>query len=300
MRLTEVAGSAKFTVLRDGDFRNLGFLDDRHESQFVFLESRQFLAALLRCPNIHAVLTTPELAERIPGHLALATCGQPRLAFAAIHNHLAQTGFYWEEFATVIDPGADVHPAAWIAPKNVRVGQGSVVGPHATILERCVVGESVIIGAGAVLGGVGFQTVRAAQGMVEMRHAGGLLVHDRVHILPGAVIATGLFRNNTTIGCEARVGSQAFLSHGVQVGEHSFVGHGAVVNGNVKIGRQAWVGPGAVISNNLEIGDRAFVSLGAVVIRDVPPGEQVSGNFATSHQRLLRHMAEMEAEGGPG
>jgi UDP-3-O-[3-hydroxymyristoyl] glucosamine N-acyltransferase len=300
MRLTEVACAADIAVLRDGDFRNLGFLDHGHESQFVFLEGQQFLEALLKCENIRAVLTTPELAKQIPGHLALATCGQPRLAFAAIHNHLAQTGFYWEEFATVIDPGADVHPAAWIAPKNVRVGRNSVVGPHATILERCVAGEDVIIGAGAVLGGVGFQTVRASQGMVEMRHAGGLVVHDRVHILPGAVIATGLFRYNTTIGCEARVGSQAFISHGVQVGEHSFVGHGAVVNGNVRIGRKAWVGPGAVISNNLEIGERAFVSLGAVVIRDVLPGEQVSGNFATSHQRLLRHMAEMEAEGSPG
>src|SRR6267378_2648731 len=106
MRLTEVAGFADITVLQDGDFRNLGFLDDQHESQFVFLEDQQFLAPLLRCENIHAVLTTPELADRIPGHPALATCGQPRLTFAAIHNHLAQTGFYWEEFATVIDPRA--------------------------------------------------------------------------------------------------------------------------------------------------------------------------------------------------
>jgi UDP-3-O-[3-hydroxymyristoyl] glucosamine N-acyltransferase len=299
MRLTEVACAADITVLRDGDFRNLGFLDDRHESQFVFLESPQFLAALLRRENIRAVLTTPELAEQIPAHLAVATCVQPRLDFAAIHNHLAGTGFYWEDFATVIDPRAQVHPTAWIAPKNVRLGRNSVVGPHATVLERCTAGEEVVIGAGAVLGGVGFQTARASQGMLEMVHAGGLLVHPRVHILPGAVIATGLFRDNTTIGCEARVGSQAFLSHGVQLGEHSFVGHGAVVNGHVRIGSQAWVGPGAVISNNLEIGDRAFVSLGAVVIRDVPPGEQVSGNFAISHQRLLRLLAEVETEGGP-
>ena len=300
MRLTELAGSFDLTVLRDGDFRNLGFLDDQHESQFVFLESRQFLAALLRHENIRAVLTTPELAEQIPGHLAVATCGQPRLAFAAIHNHLAQTGFYWEEFATVIHPLAQVHPTAWIAPNNIRVGRNSVVGPHATILERCTIGEDVVIGAGAVLGGVGFQTVRAGEGMAEMRHAGGLLVGDRVHILPGAVIATGLFRYNTTIGAEARIGSQAFVSHGVQAGERTFVGHGAVVNGNVKIGKQAWVGPGAVISNDLEIGEQAFVSLGAVVIRDVPPGEQVSGNFAISHQRLLRLLAAMEAEGGSG
>jgi hypothetical protein len=35
-------------------------------------------------------------------------------------------------------------------------------------------------------------------------------------------------------------------------------------------------------------GDRAFVGLGAVVIRYVPARGKVSGNFAISHQRLLR------------
>src|SRR5258708_12577466 len=100
MRLTEVARSADITVLRDGDFRNLGFLDDRHESQFVFLESQQFLAALLRSENIRAVLTTPEMAQQIPGHLAVTTSGQPRLTFAPPPNPLAQRDFYCDQFAT--------------------------------------------------------------------------------------------------------------------------------------------------------------------------------------------------------
>ncbi|MDP8978977.1 MAG: hypothetical protein M3O35_00140 [Acidobacteriota bacterium] len=297
MLFSEVAGVAGIRVLRDGNFSNLGFLDDEHESQFVFLENQKFLAPLLRRENTAAVLTNPDLADRIPTGLALAVCGQPRLAFAAIHNHLAQTTFYWEDFATVIDPAADVHPTAWIAPLNVRVGRNTVVGPHATLLPRCKVGEDVVIGAGAVLAGVGFQTVRAGGEVVEMRHAGGLVVQDRVHILPGAVIATGLFRCNTTIGRDARVGAQAFVSHGVQAGERVIIGHGAVVNGNVKIGKGAWVGPGVVISNNLKIGEGAFVSLGAVVIRDVGAEEKVSGNFAEPHQRLLRTMAGNAAEG---
>ncbi|PYT13341.1 MAG: hypothetical protein DMG59_20695 [Acidobacteria bacterium] len=292
MRLSEVAGLGGAAVRRDGEFQNLGFLSDKQDGMLLFLESPRFARAVGRNGGVRAILTTPELAETIPARLALAVCEQPRLAFAAIHNALEETGFYWEEFATVIDPQAQVHPTAWIAPKNVRVARNSIVGPHATILERSVIGESVNVGAGAVLGGVGFQTVRTNQAWVEMRHAGGLTVCDGVHILPGAVIATGLFRDSTELSSEARVGSQAFISHGVRLGERAFVGHGAVVNGNVAIGKEAWVGPGAVIANNLEIGDHAFVSLGAVVIRNVPAGVHISGNFAKSHRGLLRSLAQ--------
>jgi hypothetical protein len=69
-----------------------------------------------------------------------------------------------------------------------------------------------VVGAGAVLGGVGLQTVRSASPLIEMHHAGGLLVESRVRILPGAVIATGVFRQNTLISEDARIGSNAFVS----------------------------------------------------------------------------------------
>jgi UDP-3-O-[3-hydroxymyristoyl] glucosamine N-acyltransferase len=194
----------------------------------------------------------------------------------------------------VIDPSAKVHPSAWIAERNVRIGAASEIGPHATILDRCVIRENVVVGAGAVLGGVGFQTVRSPQPMIEMSHAGGLLVESRARILPGAVIATGLFRQSTLVSEDARVGSNAFVSHGVQLGRRVFVGHGSVINGNVAVGADSWIGPGAVVSQNLRIGEKAFVSLGAVVIRNLAAGARVSGNFAVSHRRLLRILATLD------
>src|SRR5262249_35069226 len=152
-----------------------------------------------------------------------------RIVFANLHNELALRGFYWDDFPTIIDSSAKVHPRAWIAERNVRIGAAAEIAPNATVMERCVIGESVVIGAGAILGGVGFQTVRSSQPMIEMNHAGGLLVESRARILPGAVIATGLFHQSTLISEDARVGSNAFVSHGVQLGRRAFVGHGAVI-----------------------------------------------------------------------
>jgi len=291
MRLSEIEKVAGVLVDRDGEFHSIGFVNERRTKLLVFLESPRFLSAVRRNESVSAVITTPELANAIRPELGVASCRQPRVAFAKLHNELARCGFYWKNFPTAIDPAAQVHPTAWIAERNVRIGAGSIVEPHATVLERCLIGESVVVGAGVVLGGVGFQTVRCAAEKMEMKHAGGLLVHDRVRILPGAVIATGVFHQPTSIGEDTRIGANAFVSHAVQAGSSVFIGHGAVINGNVTIGDDTWIGPGAVISQSLHIGERGFVSLGAVVIRDLAAGARVSGNFALPHRRLMRMIA---------
>ena len=298
MRLSEIGNLAAMVVCRDGDFQTLGFLSDRNPYQLVFLESRAFLRTLQRNRSVSAILTTAELADAVPRGAALAICNQPRSDFANLHNRLALCGFYWEDFPTVIDPSAKVHPTAWIAERNVRIGAAAEIAPHATVLERCVIGENAVIGARAVLGGVGFQTVRSTAAMIEMNHAGGLVVERCARILAGAVIATGLFRQNTLISEDARVGSNAFVSHGVQLGRRAFVGHGSVINGNVAIGADSWIGPGAIVSQNLRIGEKAVVSLGAVVIRNVAAGARVSGNFAVSHRRLLRRLVMKDSAPG--
>ncbi len=296
--LSSFAGLADFTVLRDGEFQNLGFLIDHRPEMLSFLESERYLPALLKNNAVCAVVAAPELMAKIPARLALAVCDQPRIGFAKLHNCLTENGFYWQDHATVIHPDAKVHPRAFVAERNVKIGPETTVGPNATLLERCIIGAGVQIGAGAVLGGVGFQTARTSSAILEMSHAGGLVVEDGVQILQGAVIATGLFRNNTELGRDARIGAQSFLSHGVQVGERAFVGHGSVINGNVILGREAWIGPGAVIAQNLHVCDGASVSLGSVVIRHVKTRTQVSGNFAITHRRLLRHLASVESDNG--
>ena len=295
MQLSSCVDAAEIATCRDGSFENLGFITEQRSRTLSFLESESLLPALLRNESICAVLTNQELASKIPDGLALGVCKDPRLAFATLHNRLAQTDFYWQSFPSYIDPDARVHARAWVDDKDVTIGPGSIIGPNATILERCSVGSRVTIGAGAVLGGVGFQTARTAGMSLEMTHAGGLVIEDGCHILPGAVISTALFRDNTRVGREARIGAQVFLSHGVKVGERSFVGHGAVINGNVVIHNDVWVGPGCVVSQNLTVGSKAFVSLGSVVIRDVPAGQQVSGNFAIPHRQFLRHLAKIES-----
>src|SRR5262245_11805466 len=167
VRLSGIAAAGSISVYRDRSFDNLGFLHQRGQPMLAFLEHERFLPALLKNDWVSVVLTRAELVQAVPEKLGVGVCSEPRLAFALVHNRLASAGFYWRDFPTSIAPDASVHPTAWIAERNVRIGPRTIVEPRAAILERCVIGEDVLVGAGAVLGGVGFQTARTQQAVVE-------------------------------------------------------------------------------------------------------------------------------------
>jgi UDP-3-O-[3-hydroxymyristoyl] glucosamine N-acyltransferase len=294
MLLSEVYKSGNCDIVRDAHFKSVGFLSDPQPSMLVFLESRRFLSTLRRTREATCIITPAEYAGEVDFIEGLAITAEPRLAFHQIHEFLAlQTPFYWTDFATEIDPTASVHPTACVAARNVRIGPRTRVEANSTILERCTVGADAVVHSGVVLGSVGFQTTRCSNGMKEMTHAGSVEIHDRAQILANAVVARGVFQQATVIGCDARIGACAFVSHNVQIGARTFVGHGAVINGNVKIGDDVWIGPSSSIANSVSIGERAEVTLGSVVIGDIEAGARVAGNFAIEHRLLLKHVAKI-------
>ena len=294
MSLREFAAVVPIEVRRDHPFSGLAWLSDPQPGMLGFLEDRKFLRRLRRTPEISCVITTPELSHELRDIPGLAISSNPRRAFFDFHNHLAQhTDYYWSDFPTLVDKTAKIHPRACIAEKNVRIGPGTVVEANATIAERCLIGSSVVIRAGSVVGLIGFQTSRFDDGMVDMVHAGGLRLYDHVEVMANAVIARAVFRGYTAIGEYCKIGNVSFISHSVQIGPRSIIGHGSVINGNVKIGADVWIGPGATLVHSIEIGDRAQISLGSAVMRTVRAGRRVTSNIAIDHTRYLRHLASL-------
>src|SRR5262245_29668387 len=94
--LSEIAKTGGFEVLRNGRFLDLGFLSDPRPGMLAFVESAQQLPVAMRqAGQIACVLTTADLAGQMNGIEGLAVCLDPKRAFFAVHNHLAQkTDFY--------------------------------------------------------------------------------------------------------------------------------------------------------------------------------------------------------------
>jgi UDP-3-O-[3-hydroxymyristoyl] glucosamine N-acyltransferase len=294
MRLSEVAPVLQTTVARDGEFSDLGFLFDDLPDKLIFVEAPEFVSAARKARGVACVLCTPELASCFPGVEGLATTAEPKLAFFQLQRFLVEkTDFYGAPVPTEIDSSARIHPRAWIAPLNVRIGSNTVIEANVTVGERSSIGAGVHIRAGAVLGSEGFQSARHSGGILQMFHGGGVCVQDEVEIFANAVIAKAVFRQMTSVGKHSRIGNGAFVSHNVQLGQCCFVGHNATINGNTTVGDDSWIGPNATVGNLLCIGARSRISLGAVVMQSVPPDSHVTGMPAIEHRRMLRHVVSI-------
>jgi UDP-3-O-[3-hydroxymyristoyl] glucosamine N-acyltransferase len=292
MKLSDLPAEIELSIVRDGAFRNLGFLEDGQPAKLVFVESRSLLENLRQDEGVDCAITTPDLVEQVDLQRGIAFSPDPRLSFALIHNYLAEkTDFYGSPLPNSIDASAVIHHRATIAENSVKIGPRCKIGPNAWIGEGVSLGSDVIIHPGAILGGHGLQVVTSSEMTLDLMHAGRLVVGDRVVVMANVVVSKALFRESTRIGQDSRIGNLAFVSHNVQVGAGTIIGHHSVVNGNVVIGEAAWIGPNATISNNLTLGDRSKVSLGATVIRDIEEGQRATGVFAVEHNRMLRHLA---------
>lgn len=283
-------------MVRDAAFLSLGYLGHRlpRARMLAFVEDERFLPRVATHPDLAAVLTTAALAGRIPGSLGVATVDRPGPAFYALHNHLAtRTGFYWRDFASEVAPTAEVHPRAFVAERNVRVGPGCVIEPGAVVLDRSILGEGVVVRAGAVIGAHGMETKRVDGKVVRLAHAGGVLLGDRVEIHANAVVVRAVFGGFTEIGEDTIVGSLVNVAHGVRIGRRCFLPDTCMLAGAVTVGDDVVIDPNATIAHEVHLGDGCRITLGAVVTRDVPPGVTVSGNFAIPHDRFLEFIRKI-------
>jgi UDP-3-O-[3-hydroxymyristoyl] glucosamine N-acyltransferase len=241
----------------------------------VFVESGRVLSLLRRASDVRCVITTAELAPDLDEVSGLAvSSSDPRRTFFELHSRQAlHTQFYWADFPTEIDETADVHPTAFVAARNVRIGPRTVVQPRATILERCTLGASVGWYTPArCCGESGFRAPGSPTGSSTWSTRVEWWCTTGCRCCPRPRWPRGCFGRSRPSGWAVRIGNQAFVSHNVQVGDRSFVWHGAVISGYVRIGSDSWIGPGAVVSNEIRIGPGAQVSLGATVVGDVSAG----------------------------
>jgi UDP-3-O-[3-hydroxymyristoyl] glucosamine N-acyltransferase len=262
----------------------------------VYLVEEEALRRLERTPGAAAVITTAELADRVPSSLGLAVADHAEDAFYAVHRALMErTDFYWKSFPTEIHPSASVHERAWVEPRNVRIGPRVVIEPNATILERVIVGEDSIVRAGTVLGSEGFEFKGPAmrQGRasratrdygarnLRVPHAGSVVIGARVEIQASCAIDLSLFRAPTSIGDDTKLDDLVFIAHSVRIGRNCLIVAGSVIAGSATIGDEVWIGPGSVISSGVRIGDGAAIVLGSTITRDVPAGTRISSDLKT-------------------
>lgn len=256
------------------------------------------------------------LAHLAPKAGALIFSEKPRAAFARLAPHLMQPRSFGAE---AIDPSARIEPGARIGPGVVigagaqigaeaEIGPNAVIGPGVAIGRRSkigarasiaftLIGDDVIILAGAVIGEQGFGVAGGASDPVDVPHFGRVILQDRVTIGANTTVDRGVF-DDTVIAEGAKIDNLCHIAHNCSIGRGVMIAAFGGVSGSTIIGDGVTMGGRVGTADHLKVGTGATLAGGAGVLQDVPAGEVWSGYPAKPLRKWLREVAWLSRKAG--
>ncbi len=297
------------------------------DGTLIFVEDKK-LASQVGGTRAAAVLCRQDLALHIPDHVAALVTDQPQKAFIAAARFLFPAavrpqpvmgeagvssaariaeGASIEDGATVeagaiVGAGAVIGADAIVAPGAVigpqcRIGRGSYVGPGATILFA-LIGDRVIIHAGARIGQDGFGYVAGSTGPEKVPQLGRVIIQDDVEIGANTTIDRGAI-GDTVIGQATKIDNLVQIAHNVRIGRACLIAGQCGISGSVTLEDFVAMGGGVGLSDHITIGRGAQVAAGAGVMHNIPAGEKWAGSPAQPYRDYFRGVKAIRDFGRP-
>jgi UDP-3-O-[3-hydroxymyristoyl] glucosamine N-acyltransferase len=234
--------------------------------------------------------------------IPLLVAAEPEAAFETIAGHLVpaeappEPGIH--PSATVADdaaidatatvgPGCVVESGAAIGARTVlramvyigrsaRVGSDGLLSPCSVVLDRCVLGDRVILHSGVVIGadGYGFDTRDGVHHKIPQR--GVVEVGDDVEVGANTTIDRARF-GRTVVGAGTKIDNLVQVAHNVVTGEHCLLVAQAGIAGSTTLGHHVVVAAQAGLVGHSQIGDGAVIGAKAGVPGDVEEGATLLG-----------------------
>ena len=177
--------------------------------------------------------------------------------------------------------------------RETKIGRGCVVEPNVTLYERVLVGNNVIIHAGAVIGSDGFGYVRAGGKQKKVPHLGTVVIEDDVEL--GALVAIDRgVAGPTIVGRGSKIGNMVQIAHNVRIGEDNVIVGFAGIAGSAIIGNRVTIAGQVGVMGHVEVGDDTVIAARAVITKNTPPRSFVSGFPARPHMENMRILASTQ------
>lgn len=285
----------------------------------VFVEGRRN-AGLIAGVEASVLLCSADIAASAGNGIAVLVSSHPQRDFATVgrlmfpaasrpgpvtgetgispaaHIHpqaLVEAGAIVEAGA-VIGPDAQVGSGTVIAPNAVigpscRIGRDGYVGPGVTI-QHALLGNRVIVHAGARVGQDGFGYVLGRAGLEKMPQLARVVVQDDVEIGANTTIDRGTL-SDTVIGEGTKIDNLVQIAHNVRIGRSCVLAAHCGLSGSVTLGDGVMLGGRVGIADHLTIGSLAQVAAAAGVMTDIPAGERWGGMPAQPMKEMMREIA---------
>ncbi|OFX88779.1 MAG: hypothetical protein A2W99_04740 [Bacteroidetes bacterium GWF2_33_16] len=279
-------------IVRDNEFNVTYSQYFEAEKCIAYVDNIEFLNKLNLNKNISVVLTSKEFINLISDEKGIVLCEKPKEEFFKLHNKLALEKKFNLVNEHFIHESAKIAPTAIIG-NNVQIGANVYICDYAIIKDNTIIGNNTRIESNAIIGADGMQTSYIEDKSFFIEHLGGVKIGNYCHIYEGAIIQKPYQAYFTEIGNYSKISVYVNVGHGSKIGENTVLAGGAQISGNSKIGNNVWIGPSVTIADSIIVGDNAKVRIGSVVIKNVKDSEDISGNFAVSHNSNLKNYLKL-------
>ncbi len=209
---------------------------------------------------------------------------------AKVHPHARVEAGAVVEAGARVGPGTRLLAGAFVGAGAV-IGRGCRIGQHAVVLGCCRIGDRVVVGPGAVLGGEGFGFVLEDGAYRRMPHIGDVVIEDDVEIGANCTVDRGTL-GETRLGRGSKIDAGVHIAHNVRIGRGVLIAAQCGLSGSVSVGDGAVLGGKVGVADHRTIGAGAQVGAGSGVGSHVPPGIRVAGYPAVPIGDWLRMLAE--------
>ena len=296
-------------------------LDRAGPGELAFMQNPKYSAAFA-ATHAGLCLTTEKFAGSAPRGVGVLVAPAPYRAFVTVAQKLYPGAMRPSSLfeASGVAAGAQVHPtarlesgividpAAVIGPR-AEIGAGTVIGPTAVIgpdvhigrdcvigagctIVHALIGDRVIIHAGARIGQDGFGFVPGAAGHGKVPQVGRVIIMDGVEIGANSTIDRGAIRD-TVVGEGSKIDNLVQIAHNVEIGRHCVLAAHTGISGSCTIGDYVMMGGRVGVTDNITVGAGAMIAAGSGVMSNIPPGEKWGGAPAQPAREWLKANAAL-------
>ncbi len=275
-------------------------LDDAGSDDLSFFENRKYLAALKET-RAAAVFVALSFAERVPECTVPLISKDPYRSFAkslelffpdAGHPKVGSAGSGLADASAKIEDGAIIEAGAMIGPeaqigRGTRIAAGAVVGFRVAIGRDCfvgpgasvthaLIGNRVIVHAGARIGQDGFGFAMGPSGHYKVRQIGRVIIQDGVEIGANTTIDRGALKD-TVIGEGTKLDNLVQIAHNVVIGRHCVIAAQTGISGSTVLEDFVAMGGQCGTVGHIRIGAGAQIAAQSGISCDIPRGEVWGG-----------------------
>ena len=275
-------------IIQDGEFDTLGYVDSLFYGTLVYCDNIFYLKKANKNKNITCILTSSNLIKKISTKKGVVICNLPRNWFYKLHLKLLNTELYLPKIEYGLGDGCKIHSSAIVSEKT-RIGKNVIINENVIIKDDVIIGSNSFIDCGATIGSESILYFEDNGNNRSIRHAGGITIGKNVMILSNVIIAKSIHPTfYTSVGDNCLIGPRSTIGHEAQVEGNCIILGNCVIARKAFLGEKSWIGSSSVIREHVKIGKRAKVMVGSIVLDDVFDDDEVSGNFAFSHEKHLR------------